>query len=78
MPKEKDVVIWWKENGCFRLNKVMIEIIGQKIGYVPLDNLIDIAEFDYDDLIPLLTKDGCTLKKVDYIDGTSDLLIYVK
>ena len=56
----------------------MINIIGQKVGYVPLDNLIDISEFDYDELIPLLTKDGCTLKKIEYSDGSNDLLIYVK
>lgn len=78
MPKEREVNTWWKEKGCFMLNSIMIEIIGQKIGYVPLENLIDISEFSYEELIPILTKDGCTLKKVDYVDGTSDLLIYVK
>ena len=78
MPKEKEVNTWWKEEGCFKLNGIMIDIIGQRIGYVPLENLIDISKFDQDDLIPLLTKDGCTLKKVEYIDGSSDLLIYVK
>ena len=78
MKKVKDVSTWWKESGCFKLNSIMINIIGQKVGYVPLDNLIDISEFDYDELIPLLTKDGCTLKKIEYSDGSNDLLIYVK
>lgn len=69
---------WWKEIGCFQLNSIMIDIIGERIGYVPLENLIDISPFDVEELIPLLIKDGCTLKKIDYMDGTYDLYIYVK
>lgn len=60
------------------LNDIMINIIGERIGYVPLENLLDISSFDPEELIPLLIKDGCTLKKIDYVDGTYDLYIYVK
>lgn len=69
---------WWTEVGCFKLNDIMINIIGERIGYVPLENLLDVSSFDPEELIPLLIKDGCTLKKVDYVDGTYDLYIYVK
>lgn len=78
MQERKDAKSWWKQEGVFKLNSIMIDIIGEKIGYVPLENLIDISEFDCDELIPLLIKDGCTLKKIDYMDESSDIFIYVK
>jgi len=78
VPKTKNAKSWWQEEGCFRLNNIMINIIGENIGYVLLENLIDISNYDCDELIPLLLKDGCTLKKVDYVDGTYDFYIYVK
>ena len=78
MSERISVKLWWTEEGCFKLNDIMINIIGKRIGYVPLENLIDISLFDPEELIPLLIKDGCTLKKIDYMDGTYDLYIYVK
>lgn len=78
MSEKTSAKSWWTEVGVFMLNDIMINIIGERIGYVPLENLLDISSFDLEELIPLLIKDGCTLKKVDYVDGTYDLYIYVK
>ena len=78
MSEKTSAKSWWTEVGCFKLNDIMINIIGERIGYVPLENLLDISSFAPEELIPLLIKDGCTLKKVDYVDGTYDLYIYVK
>ena len=74
---------WWKEIGSKELNKILIELVGEKIGYVPLENLL--AEFcdpstliDEEELIPLMVTDGATLRVEHLKDGQSKLLIWVK
>ena len=58
---------WWRKEGCRKLNSVMVELAGNKIGYVPIENLLsEICQQEYllqqEELIQLLIKDGATLR----------------
>ena len=80
--QKQDVQKWWKDTGCIELNKVLIDIIGNNIGFVPVSNLLgdicDISVFDQDELMELLIKDGCHLRTQLMSSGKTMMLIYVK
>ena len=73
---------WWTNEGCIRLNEVMVEFVGEKIGFVPLANLLgdyaDITLFDQDELTELLSEDGCYVRTQLMSGGEKTLLIYIK
>jgi len=74
---------WWKNEGLPQLNKVLIEIVGQSIGFIPLENLTaelpcNFSQQNFDELIPLMVKDGCTIKITTKSNGKKIISIYVK
>ena len=80
--QKQNVQEWWKDIGCIELNRVLIDIVGSGIGFVPVANLlgdvIDISVFDQDELMELLIKDGCYLRTQLMTNGQTMVLIYVK
>lgn len=73
---------WWKEEGSRKVNKELIDLIGQDIGYVPLRNLLedicDIPVKTIEGILSDLVIDGLTLKKVTYQGGREEVLLYIK
>ena len=73
---------WWREIGARLVNRELIELIGQGIGYVPLMNLLgditDLPESRFEDIVTDLVLDGLTLKQVTYQGGKKELLLYIK
>lgn len=73
---------WWAEEGSRKLNKEMIDLVGENIGYVPFRNLtediFDIPVKKLEEILSDLVADGLTLKRVTYQGGREELLVYVK
>lgn len=73
---------WWKETGSRLVNKELIDLVGENIGYVPLRNLFeDICDIPVKNLEVILSDlviDGLTLKRVTYQGGREELLLYIK
>ena len=62
---------WWKEKGCQDFNRNLIEIIGDPIGNIPLENLMNVpAGIDYNeqDIVKAFTESGCSCDLVRYGD----------
>lgn len=74
--RENMVYDWWKDQ-VYELNNTLIEIIGKKLGYVPVENLLDIPEeFGFDELFYLeeiLNKEGLKTKWED-----NELKVFIK
>lgn len=73
---------WWKETGSRLVNKELIDLVGENIGYVPLRNLFedicDIPTKKLEEILSDLVTDGLTLKRVTYQGGREELLLYIK
>lgn len=73
---------WWKETGSRLVNKELIDLVGENIGYVPLRNLFedicDIPVKKLEEILSDLVIDGLTLKRVTYQGGREELLLYIK
>ena len=78
----ENLPLWWKETGSKELNKLLINWIGDKIGYVPLSNFTsefcDLTEQQQEELIPCMVADGATLRLQEKANGEKTLQIYVK
>lgn len=77
-----DVQKWWKEKGCLDVNRELIDLVGEGIGYIPLINLLedicDIPIMKIEEILSDMVNDGLTLKRVKYQGGREELLVYVK
>ena len=73
---------WWKETGSRLVNKELIDLVGENIGYVPLRNLFedicDIPVTKLEEILSDLVIDGLTLKRGTYQGGREELLLYIK
>jgi len=81
--EKKAIGDWWRDTGSIELNKVLVEIVGEKIGYIPLENLF--AEFcnpsiylKEEELIPLMVTDGATIRVKELKSGERQVLIWIK
>lgn len=74
--RENMVYDWWKDQ-VYELNNTLIEIIDKKLGYVPVENLLNIPEeFGFDELFYLeeiLNKEGLKTKWED-----NELKVFIK
>lgn len=73
---------WWRKEGSFELNKALIELVGEHLGYVPIMNLLESYESlsinEKEDLLPIMVEDGCKIRKQVFDDGSSIYSIWVK
>ncbi len=73
---------WWEGTGSRLVNKELIDLVGENIGYVPLRNLFedicDIPVKKLEEILSDLVIDGLTLKRVTYQGGREELLLYIK
>ena len=63
----------WVEANMFQLNRILINLVGYGLGYIPLANLIDIKGVENQTLAEILTEEGLKAKLVG-----KDLLVYIK
>ncbi len=74
---------WWKEKGVRMVNERTINLIGQNIGYIPLDNLFshkelrEIGKEGLFSLIDTMCDDGMRVKELIYKDGSRKLLFFI-
>lgn len=68
--KDFNLEWWWKSEGCKELNAVLVNLIGNNIGFVPLENLgineLALSEKNIEKFVKILTNDGYTLRKLFY------------
>jgi len=73
---------WWRKEGSIELNKALIELVGEHLGYVPIMNLLESYESlsinEKEDLLPIMVEDGCKIRKQVFDDGSSIYSIWVK
>ena len=66
------------------MNARAIDLTGQGIGYMPLENLLteeDLGDMDKEalfDLIPAMQEDGMSMRELVYRDGSRRLLFYIE
>lgn len=77
------VLLWWTTKGCQLFNSKIINLIGKRLGKVPMLNLFSEEELDgvtNEDLISIvktLQNDGLYLNIITYEDGTKILRCYI-
>ena len=66
----------WKKEDIYSLNKTLVNLIGNGIGYMPLANLMDLKPYSghLNELAELIANDGVSVKQ----DLSDKLWIYVK
>lgn len=81
-----DVCVWWKNKGVRIFNKRLIDLIGQNLGKVPVENLFTEEElseigghieFD-DELITLMDDDGIKLYRWSYENGEKEIRFFIE
>lgn len=74
---------WWATKGANLINQRAIDLIGQGIGYVPIENLLtsdELSEIDrteLPDLIETMCDDGMRIKELVYSDGSKELRFFI-
>jgi len=74
---------WWATKGANLINQRAIDLIGQGIGYVPIENLLtsdELSEIDRSelpDLIETMCDDGMRIKELVYSDGSKELRFFI-
>ena len=80
---ETKALRWWREKGVYIVNERTIDLIGQNIGYVPLENLFtreelrQIGKANLFTLIDEMCDDGMKVKELIYRDGSRELLFFI-
>ena len=78
----KHVEFWWKMEGSLELNRALIELAGEHLGYIPLMNILSdferLTNDEKEDLVPLMVKDGCKIRKQVFEDDSILYSIWVK
>ena len=71
-----NLVSWWKDKGIYIVNKRVIDLIGQGIGDVPIENLFTDEELseigifiNNRELIEAMRDDGATFVSWEYPNG---------
>ena len=49
---------WYLEKGYQDINKSLIELVNQNVGWIDLSNVLDISNFNIYELSGLLSEDG--------------------
>ena len=81
--KSIDARKWWKEKGAKIINDQTINLIGQNIGYIPLENLLsreqlrEIGKENLFELIDDMCNDGMRVKELIYKDGSRELHFFI-
>lgn len=74
---------WWRKKGVKIVNERTNDLLGQNIGYVPIQNLFtdkEMEEIGDDDLFRLvdtMCDDGMKMKELIYSDGRRELRFYI-
>jgi len=74
---------WWISKGARLINQRTVDLIGQGIGYVPIENLLtseELSEIDSSelpDLIETMCDDGMRIKELVYSDGSRELRFFI-
>ena len=77
------LVSWWRKKGVKIVNERTNDLLGQNIGYVPIQNLFtekEMEEIGGDDLFRLvdtMCDDGMKMKELIYSDGRRELRFYI-
>ena len=78
----KHVEFWWRKEGSLELNRALIELAGEHLGYIPLMNILSgferLTNDEKEDLVPLMVKDGCKIRKQVFEDDSILYSIWVK
>ncbi len=81
---KQQLIGWWREKGAAIANRRTIDLIGQRIGKVPLENLFtreELSEIDRNNLYMLeetLQKDGMNTGERSYQDGSIELFFIIE
>ena len=78
METKMDARTWWFEQGSKKLDSIIQNFVGEKIGYVPLENLLENIPFNFEEVEEDMRNDGCTIKVETYSNGEKCYFIYVK
>ena len=61
---------WWQMEGCKELNAILVDLVGNDIGFVFLENLgINnevLSSKNIEEFVKILTADGYTIRKLFY------------
>ena len=74
---------WWRKKGVKIVNERTNNLLGQNIGYIPIQNLFtdkEMEEIGSDDLFRLvdtMCDDGMKMKELIYSDGRRELRFYI-
>ena len=74
---------WWRKKGVKIVNERTNDLLGQNIGYVPIQNLFtdkEMEEIGGDDLfrqVDTMCDDGMKMKELIYSDGRRELRFYI-
>jgi len=74
---------WWRKKGVKIVNERTNDLLGQNIGYIPIQNLFtdkEMEEIGSDDLFRLIDTmcdDGMKMKELIYSDGRRELRFYI-
>ena len=64
-----NILAWWRNEGCKELNAILVDLVGNDIGYVFLENLginENVLRNNIEDLVKILIADGYTIRKLFY------------
>ena len=66
---KNDLLEWWRAQGCKELNAMLVNLVGNNVGFVFLDNLGILNETlssDIEEFVKILVDDGYTIRKLFY------------
>ena len=75
---------WWRDKGVALINERAIDLVGECIGYVPIENLLTTEELsevgreNLPDLIEAMRDDGMRIKELTYQDGSKELHFFIE
>ena len=76
------VETWWRNVGLLELNRALIELAGDHLGYIPIMNILEgfekLTNDEKEDLVPIMVEDGCRIRKQIFDDDSILYSIWVK
>ena len=80
---DNQLLSWWRKKGVKIVNERTNNLLGQNIGYIPIENLFtdseleEIGSDDFYRLIDTMCDDGMRMKELIYSDGRRELRFYI-
>ena len=80
MDNIENVSKWWSDEGCKLMNSKLVELTGQGIGKIPINNLftLKLSGTQFDELIKIMAHDGCQFSRQNCQDDTVRYCIIIQ